>query len=98
MTEKWCGGRLGVALSCFEVEDASCRATRSPRMVTINAASFSKGGIDIMGVFRGVMFEEINRPATMLPRASRFKGLVSAGSFSLIGEKELNRGWPRETK
>lgn len=89
---------MGVILSCFEVEDASCRATRSPRIVTINAASFSKGGMDMMGVFTGVMFEVINRPATMLPRASRFRGLVSAESFSLMGERVLNRGWPRETK
>lgn len=38
------------------------------------------------------------RPATMLPQASRLIGLMTAGLSSLIGESELNRGWPMETK
>lgn len=39
----------------------------------------------------------IRRPAIMLPTARRVRGLITAGLFSLIGEKVLNRGWPRET-
>jgi len=52
----------------------------------------------IMGVFRGTRFDVIRRPAMMLPQASRLIGLITAGSFSLIGEKAANRGWPIETK
>lgn len=64
----------------------------NPVIVTPRAANLSKGGIDITGVLRGVMLEMIRRPATMLPHASRFKGLITAGLFSLIGEIALNRG------
>lgn len=71
---------------------ASSRAISNPMIVTVRAASLSKGGIDITGVLRGVMLEIIRRPATILPHASRFKGLITAGLFSLIGEIELNRG------
>lgn len=34
----------------------------------------------------------------MLPRARRFKGLITEGLFSLIGERGENRGWPMDTK
>lgn len=34
----------------------------------------------------------------MLPQASRLIGLITAGLFSLIGERGLNRGWPIVTK
>ena len=61
-------------------------------IVTIRAPSLRRGGIDITGVFRGMMFEVIRRPATMLPHASRLIGLITAGLFSLMGERELNRG------
>lgn len=50
------------------------------------------------GVLGRTMFEVIIRPARMLPQAKRLIGLITAGSFSLIGENELNRGWPIETK
>jgi len=52
----------------------------------------------MMGVLRGVMLEVIIRPATMLPQASRLIGLITAGLFSLIGERAGKRGWPIETK
>lgn len=87
-----------MGLNCLLVKDASSRAIISPRMVTVRAASFSSGGIDIIGVFRGVMLEVIRRPAIMLPHASRLIGLMTAGLFSLIGEMALNRGWPMDTK
>lgn len=80
------------------VRDASSRAVRRPRIVTARAASFSSGGIDMIGVFVGVIFKVINRPAIMLPQASRLMGLITAGWFSLIGGIGLNRGWPMETK
>lgn len=67
-------------------------------MVTVRAASFKRGGIDITGVFRGRMFEVIRSPAMMLPHASRLIGLITAGLFSLMGENTLNRGWPIDTK
>jgi len=58
----------------------------------MRAASFSRGGIDIIGVFRGVMLEVIKRPARMLPQANRLIGLITVGLFSLMGEWVLNRG------
>lgn len=78
--------------------DASSRAITNPRIVTIKAASLSIGGIDITGVFSGIRLEVIRRPATMLPQARRLIGLRTAGLFSLIGESELKRGLPIETK
>ena len=68
------------------VSVASSRAISSPMIVTARAANLSKGGMDITGVLRGVMLEVIRRPATILPHASRFKGLMTAGLFSLMGE------------
>lgn len=96
--EKWWVASCGVALYCLLVSDASSRAMRSPKIVTVRAASFNRGGIDITGVFDRVMLEVINRPATILPQASRLIGLITAGLFSLIGERGLNRGWPIDTK
>lgn len=98
MLEKWWVVSIGVGLNCLLVRDASSRAIIKPRMVTARAASFSRGGIDITGVFKGVMFEVIRRPAIMLPHARRLIGLITAGLFSLIGERELNRGCPIDTK
>ena len=85
-------------MNCLLVREANSRARSKPRIVTVRAASFSRGGIDITGVFKGRMFEVISRPAMMLPQASRLIGLITAGLFSLIGERELNRGCPMETK
>ena len=78
--------------------EASCKAVSKPRIETISAANFRRGGIDITGVFRGRILEVINKPAMMLPQASRLMGLITAGLFSLIGDSELNRGCPIETK
>ena len=97
MLEKWCRLRWGAGLNCLFVSVASSRATRRPRTVTTRAASFSRGGIVITGVLKGVMLEVIRSPAIMLPQASRLMGLRTAGLFSLIGESGANRGWPIET-
>lgn len=80
------------------MREASSRAIRRPIIVTIRAASLSRGGMDITGVLIGVILEVIMSPAMMLPQASRLIGLITAGLFSLIGESELNRGWPMDTK
>lgn len=98
MFEKWWEGRYGVVLICLEVMDASSRAIRRPSSVTIRAVSFRRGGMDMTGVFIGRMFIVISRPATILPQARRLIGLITAGLFSLIGERVLNRGWPMDTK
>lgn len=91
-------GRCGVGLNCLLVRDASSRAIISPRIVTVKAASLSKGGIDITGVFSGTRLEVIRRPATMLPQAKRLIGLRTAWLFSLMGGSALKRGRPIETK
>lgn len=77
---------------------ASSRAVRRPISVTRRAASFSRGGMDITGVLGSTRLEVISKPATMLPHASRLIGLITAGSFSLMGDRALNRGWPIATK
>lgn len=66
--------------------------------VTIRAAPLRRSGMDITGVFRGVMLEVIRRPAIILPQARRLMGLITVELFSLIGERGLKRGWPIETK
>lgn len=98
MLEKWWGISFGVGLNCLLVKDASSSAKRRPRMVTMRAASFRSGGMVMTGVFRGVMFEVIKRPAIILPQARRLMGLITVGLFSLMGESVLNRGWPMDTK
>ena len=92
MFEKWWAARVGVGECCLLVRVASSRAMRTPRMVTSRAASFRTGGMVITGVFSGRILDVIRRPATMLPQARRLMGLITAGLFSLIGERELNRG------
>lgn len=87
-----------MGLYCVLVRDASSRAISKPEIVTARAASFRRGGIVMTGVFKGETWEVIRSPATMLPQASRLIGLMTAGLFSLIGEKGLNRGEPMETK
>ena len=98
MFEKLCNLMVGVGLNCLAVREASSMAVKRPRIVTIRAASFSRGGIVIIGVFVGRAFEVRTRPATMLPQASRLMGLITAGSFSLMGERDRNRGVPIVTK
>lgn len=97
MLEKWWVGKIGVILSCLLVIDASSRAVSRPKMVTIRALSFRAGCMVMMGVFKGIMLEVIIRPAIILPQASRLMGLITAGLFSLMGEKGRNRGWPIDT-
>lgn len=80
------------------MREASSTADRRPKAVTAKAASFRLAGMVITGVFKGKIFEVIRRPATILPQASRLIGLMTAGLFSLMGDRELNRGWPIETK
>lgn len=96
--EKWCVERRGEGLNCLAVSEASSSAVSKPSTVTIKAASLRSGGIDMIGVLTGVRFEVIRRPAMMLPQASRLIELSTAGEFSLIGERVLNRGWPIHTK
>ena len=81
-------------MNCRLVRLERSRATRSPIIVTARAASFMWGVIVITGVLSGEMFEVISRPATMLPQANRLIGLMTAGLFSLIGGRGLNRGRP----
>ena len=85
-------------MNCLLVSEASSSAVKRPRIVTTSAASLRRGGIDMTGVFRGVMLEVISRPARILPQASRLIGFRTAGWFSLIGDNALNRGCPIETK
>lgn len=98
MLEKWWGASWGPGLNCLFVSMASSRAVSSPRIVTVRAASLSKMGMDITGVFRGVIFEMRTSPAMMLPQARRLRGLITIGLFSLIGGSALNRGWFMDTK
>lgn len=98
MLEKWWGVGRGLGLNCLFVSVASSRAVRSPNTVTVRAASLSRGGIDITGVFRGIVFEMRMSPAMMLPQARRLRGLMIIGLFSLIGGSGLNRGWFIDTK
>lgn len=98
MLEKWWGVSRGVGLNCLLVKEASSRAVSSPRIVTVRAASFRRGGMLMTGVFRGIIEEVIIRPAIMLPQARRLIGLITAGLFSLIGESDEKRGWPMDTK
>lgn len=72
--------------------DASSRAVISPRAVTINALSLRAGCMVMMGVFNGVILDVMIRPATMLPQASRLIGLITAGLFSLMGDRGRKRG------
>lgn len=89
---------MGVGLNCLEVRVASSMAVKSPMIVTMRAASFNIGGIVMTGVFVGRVFEMRISPATMLPQAKRLMGLITAGSFSLMGESGRNRGVPIVTK
>lgn len=81
-----------MVLSCLEVKEASSNAISSPRPVSIIAEVFIINVIDITGVLYGIMFDVINSPAIMLPQAKRFRGLIRAVLFSLIGLIEINRG------
>lgn len=92
MFEKWWALRVGVILTCLLVIDASSKAVSSPRIVTISALNFRAGCMVMIGVLSGRILDVIRRPATMLPQASRLMGLITAGLFSLIGERAAKRG------
>lgn len=98
MLEKWWRESFGVGLYCLLVNEASSSAVRRPMIVTARAAVLRRRGMDITGVFRGVIFEVIRSPAMMLPQANRLIGLITVGLFSLMGERGLKRGCPMETK
>lgn len=96
--EKWWGVRRGVVFSCLLVIVASSRAIIRPRTETARAANFSSEGIVSTGVLVRFVFSIIKRPPKMLPQAKRIRGRITAGLFSLIGERGRNRGVPMETK
>lgn len=98
MLEKLWGAMWGVGLNCLLVNCASSRAVKRPRSVTARAASFRRVGIVMTAVLGNTILEVIRRPAMMLPQASRLMGFKTAGWFSLMGDNELNRGCPMETK
>lgn len=98
MLEKLWGMRLGTALNCLLVSDASSSAIRRPKIVTRRAANFNGRGMVITGVLEGRKFEVIKSPATMLPQANRLIGLITEGLFSLMGAMAVKRGCPMETK
>lgn len=85
-------------LCCLVVKEASSRAIKRASTVTVRAESFKRGCMVITGALSGEALREIRRPATRLPHASRLRGLITAGLFSLIGGIEINRGVPMETK
>lgn len=84
--------------SCLVVRFARSRAIRSPIIVTARAVNLSCKGIVKTGVFKRLMLYTSRKPPKMLPQARRFKGLITAGLFSLIGERGRNRGVPIVTK
>lgn len=55
MLEKWWVMSWGVVLSCLVVSEARSRAINSPVIVTARAVSLISGGIDRIGVLRGVV-------------------------------------------
>lgn len=77
---------------------ASSMAVSRPVIVTRRAAIFKGVGIVITGVFIGKKFWVIISPVVMLPQASRLRGLITNGLFSLIGHRGRNRGAPMITK
>lgn len=73
-------------------------ASARPSAETARAASFRLRGMVRTGTLKAARLEVIRSPARTLPRASRLMGLITAGLFSLIGERGLKRGWPMETR
>lgn len=96
--EKLCRVKIGVILVCLEVALAIVSAMMIPIIVTISAASFIWGVIVAVGIFNGKKFEVMISPEIMLPQARRSMGAVIVLWFSLIGDKEGNRGDPMVTK
>lgn len=96
--EKWWAARVGVRLYCLLVRDAISIASARPRTETARAASFRPRGMVRTGTLEAARLEVIRRPARTLPKASRLIGLITAGLFSLMGERGLKRGWPIDTR
>lgn len=72
----------------------SSKARAMPSIVAMIAAVFVRVGMVIGGVFVGVMYDVMSRPARMLPRARRVSGFVIMGLFSFIGVFVGMRGNP----
>lgn len=89
---------MGVTWICLFVKAVSSAAAKNPIIVTVRAATFSEKGIVMTGVLKERKFEVIMSPAKILPQASRLRGLITRGLFSLIGGRAENRGDPIETK
>lgn len=53
-------------MNCLFVKDVSFRVINSFKMVIIRVVSLRRGGIVMIGVFKGIMFEVIRRSAMML--------------------------------
>ena len=98
MFEKLCSVILGVVLNCLFVRFVRSMAVISPTIVTIRALSLSAGGMVMIGVFVGKKLDVMIRPAIMLPHANRLIGLITAGLFSLVGVRDVDRGCPIEAK
>lgn len=98
MFDGWWKAGLGVGENCLFVKEASSRAIKSPIKVTPRAANLRRRGMLIIGVFIGSIDWVIIKPAKMLPRARRLMGLITAELFSLMGDREANRGCPIATK
>lgn len=98
MLEKLWGVRSEVILICLEVVVASVRAIITPRIVTAMAAILRERDIVMTGALDGRKFEVMISPAMMLPQARRSIDAITAGWFSLIGDKVENRGEPITTK
>ena len=89
------GSRVG--LCCLAARAANSRAKNRPIRVTRSADSLRRGCMVITGDLAGKTLSVRRRPATMLPHASRLRGLMTWGLFSLMGEKEFTRGLPMTT-
>lgn len=76
----------------------SSKASSRPRIVTVSAVILMYVGIVVGGVFNGVIFSEMSKPATMLPIARRVIGLIIVGLFSFSRSVEGYRGCPVCTK
>lgn len=85
-------------MCCLLVKEASSRAIIKPPIETARAASFKRGGMVMIGVFKGEILAVISKPAIMLPQASRLRGLRTNGLFSFTGERGRKRGKPIVTR
>lgn len=82
----------------YRVNQFRSMAIVNPIIVMKRAISFRYKGIVRMGVFIGGMLLDKRYPAKMLPTRRRLIELMSWGLFSLIGDREENRGCPMRAK